>query len=143
MIQENSIAGALCAYFENCELLRGKLIDMDYLADDAHGFSVDIMPSSVKVSNYTSGGGVRQRLFVLRTNGEYKEDTLARINSSGLFEALADWMEQQTQRGTLPELPHGKTALQMEAMTPGVRYASAKSTMGQYQIQCRLTYLQD
>ncbi|MEG1406566.1 MAG: chloramphenicol resistance protein [Ruthenibacterium sp.] len=143
MMAETAITGALCTYFENCPLLKGCNIDIDFLPLDGKFFSIDAVPGTSILKRYTSGCSIRQHLFILRSASEQNEDTLHRIDNSGLFEQLSDWLETQTRAGILPQLPVGKSAIKIEAQSTAYRYATELSTAGLYQIQCRLIYVQE
>ncbi|MEG1012503.1 MAG: hypothetical protein RSD27_09590, partial [Ruthenibacterium sp.] len=139
---KTTMAGALCAYFEQCELLQNRCIDLDFLPDGKDAFCIDLMPGDIVVSRSLRGGGIRQLVFLLRTRTEQNEDMARRIDNSGLFEELEEWLSQQTKKRMLPKLPAGKTATRIEAITPGYRSSTDDASAGIYQIECRLTYLQ-
>jgi hypothetical protein len=68
---------------------------------------------------------------------------LERIENSGFYETLADWLEEQTKAGNLPTLDAGKTAESIEAVTWGFVYQQGESATGIYQITCKLVYEQE
>ena len=73
---------------------------------------------------------------------DYTSDVLQNIANCGLFEALAEWLDEQTRTGALPSLPAGMTPQIIEAQSTGYLFA-AGPTEGKYQIQCRLQYFQE
>ena len=55
------------------------------------------------------------------------------------YEEFADWLDTQTEAGTLPSLDTGKTALSIEALDTATIIERAEKT-GVFQILCRLIY---
>lgn len=55
------------------------------------------------------------------------------------YETFADWLDTQTEGGTLPTLDTGKTALSIEALDTATIIERAEKT-GVFQILCRLIY---
>lgn len=55
------------------------------------------------------------------------------------YEAFADWLDEQTEAGTLPTLDSGKTAISIEALDTATIIERAEKT-GVFQILCRLIY---
>lgn len=55
------------------------------------------------------------------------------------YEEFADWLDTQTEAGTLPSLDSGKTALSIEALDTATIIERAEKT-GVFQILCRLIY---
>lgn len=136
-----SIIEALRDYLCTCPLLGDSKINVDYLPDTANEYSVDTVPGSGAVKEYISGASVQKHLFVVRSVCDYGGDTLQQIENTGIFERLRDWMRRQSLAGNLPQLPAGKTAQKIEALTPGYLTIPG-ADVGKYQIQCALTYYQ-
>ena len=55
------------------------------------------------------------------------------------YEAFADWLDEQTESGTLPTLDTGKTAISIEALDTATIIERAEKT-GVFQILCKLVY---
>ena len=55
------------------------------------------------------------------------------------YEEFADWLDTQTEAGTLPSLDTGKTALSIEALDTATIIERAEKT-GVFQILCKLIY---
>lgn len=55
------------------------------------------------------------------------------------YEAFADWLDEQTESGTLPSLDTGKTAISIEALDTATIIERAEKT-GVFQILCKLVY---
>lgn len=141
-----TIIAALQDFFYNCPLMDGKKINVDYLPESHKRsgiqYSIDTTPATEIIKRHINGATTRQYLFVLRSVNPYSSDTLQAIANCGFYEALSDWLDAQTNAGTLPVLPRGKTAQTIEAQTTGYLFTTSADS-GKYQIQCRLTYHQE
>ena len=74
---------------------------------------------------------------------ESTADDLERLETNGFYEAFAEWLDEQTDKGTLPDLPEGNTAEAIEALGWGYLYQEGESNTGVYQVQCRVIYEQE
>jgi hypothetical protein len=135
----DSIIEALQKYFLGCPLISDGRLGVDYLPEHGVAYSLDTTPASEIIQQYIDGGSLRQYLFVFRSAKDYGPDTLQNMANSGLFEALAAWMERQTRARNLPVLPEGLLPRRIEAQSTGYLFTSSPDT-GKYQIQCRLIY---
>jgi hypothetical protein len=93
------------------------------------------------VEEYINGTKVMSYPFAFQSM-ESTADDLARLESAGFYEAFADWLDSQTDAGSLPELPAGKTAEEIQALGWGYLYEEGESQTGIHQIQCELIYKQ-
>jgi hypothetical protein len=94
------------------------------------------------IEEYINGTKLMSYPFAIQSM-ESTADDLARLESAGFYEALADWLDSQTDAGELPELPSGKTAEEIQALGWGYLYEEGESQTGIYQIQCELIYEQE
>ena len=136
-----TIIGALQEYLDQCPLLEGRRLNVDYLTRRPLTYMISPSPVDSLVRQYHGGSAMRQFVFVLASSNLYGEDVLTNISNSGFFEQLEDWMRAQTKRRSLPQLPGARTAQKLEAMSTGYLY-NATATEAHYQIQCRLIYYQ-
>lgn len=137
----DTIIGALQEYLDACPLLKGRRLNVDYLTRKPLTYMISPSPVDSLVTQYHGCSALRQYVFVLASSSLYGEDTLTNIANSGFFERLEDWMRLQTKRRNLPQLPGGRRAQKLEAVSTGYLY-NATATEAHYQIQCRLTYYQ-
>ena len=56
-----------------------------------------------------------------------------------IYEAFADWVDEQTESGNLPTLETGNTAISIEALDTATIIERAEKT-GVFQILCKLVY---
>lgn len=87
------------------------------------------------------GNKKKQFPFVFQSV-EYTADELERLDNIAFFEGFAEWLESQTDAGSLPSLDAGKTPLEIEAIDWAYLYEQGQSDTGIYQIRCRLIYRQ-
>ena len=114
---------------------------VDNVGNSPTQYGIFPLPGARIVESYIDGSSLRQFPFALQSI-EYIADDAARIRAAEFYEALADWLESQTEAGVLPTLDAGKTAETIEALQSGFLFEFGESGVGLYQIQCRLTYTQ-
>lgn len=138
---DDTIVGALQLYLEQCPLLAGGRLNVDYLPKKPFAYMISPSPVDEVVTQYHGGSSIRQYVFVLATVNFYGDDVLVNMANSGFYERLAAWMRMQTRTRTLPPLGDTRTPQKLEAMSTGYLY-DANTTEARYQIQCRLVYHQ-
>lgn len=117
------------------------LIHVDALGGKPTEYAVIPLPGDRKKKQYLDGGSDREYPFLIQSV-ESTADELERLENSGFYEVLADWLEEQTKAGNLPNLGTGKTAESIEAVSWGFVYEQGESNTGIYQITCKLAYVQ-
>lgn len=137
-----TILNAIREFLRSCPVFDSRAkISADYLPEGIGQYSVEGAPTSAVVRQYINGDSVRAYNFLIAGREAYGEDIIINLENAGFYEQVADWMDAQTQHGSLPQLSEGKTALSVETLSTG--YISEEgSNDAKYQIQCRLTYLQ-
>jgi hypothetical protein len=114
---------------------------VDYLGAEPTQYTIVPLPGDKVLEEYIDGGSSRTYPFALQANFS-TADEAERIQNSGFFETLSDWFETETLAGRLPTLPSGRTAEKIEAGNLGFLYQQGESETGVYQIQCKITYIQ-
>lgn len=136
-----SIIDALKTFLAACPSLENGALLLVDRADMPISYSIMPMPGSRVVERYINGGSLREYPFAFQT-AKSTADDLERIESAGFNETFADWLESQTEAGSLPNLGAGKTAESIEATSWGYLYEMGESETGIYQVLCKLTYEQ-
>lgn len=137
-----SIIQALRAYLAAyAGLESGAPLWVDHLGSRPTEYAIVPIAGGKILERYLDGGSVREYHFAFRST-ESTADDLERMENSGFYESLADWLEEQTEAGDLPDLGDGKTAKVIEAVGWAYIYEQGQSDTGIYQIQCRLEYEQ-
>lgn len=130
-------------YFLQCPLLDELArLNVDYLGVKPVEYTIDSQPTTPIIKQYTDGGTIKQYTFVFSSREYYGADVLQNIENSGFFEKFAEWVEEQSEKGNLPELEGNKQAISMEVLTSGYLF-SANEDSARYQIQMRLIYYEE
>lgn len=123
-------------------LKTGAPLWVDFLGNKPSEYAVIPLAGGKVIETYLSGKSLREYPFAFQSM-ESTADDLERLENSGFFESFADWLETQTEAGTLPTLGTGQTTEIIEALGWGYLYEQGNSDTGVYQIQCRIVYGQD
>jgi hypothetical protein len=119
----------------------GAPVWVDYLGPAPTGYAIISLAGTKTVDTDILGNKTQEFPFAFQSM-ESTADELARLENSGFYEAFSDWLESQTEAGSLPTLGTKKTAESIEAVGWGYLYEQGESTTGIYQIMCKLTYQQ-
>ena len=140
-----AIVEHLQSFLADCPLFAEfKRLYVDFLPEDTNTLSIEGVPANAIVRQYVDGSSERQYVFVVAARLFYSEETRNNIENSGIYEAFAEWLEEQSNNDNLPSLGEGKQATKIEAMSSGYLFdISGDLTNARYQIQCRLIYDQE
>lgn len=138
----NSIIQAIKDYMETCPLVdEFAQINVDYLSEETD-YSIEATSAETIVKNYIGGSSLRQFVFIFSSKKAYGQDVLQNMENSGFYERFSDWVEEQTRKKSLPELPDGKRAVELTTKTHSYIVQTGYDK-AQYQIECRLYYMQN
>lgn len=84
----DTIVGALQEYLDQCPLLEGRRLNVDYITRRPLTYMISPSPVDSLVKQYYGGSAIRQYVFVLASCNLYGEDVLTNISNSGFFEKL-------------------------------------------------------
>lgn len=136
-----SIIESLQNFIATCPALNAFAeLHVDGLEPDAVNYSIDTLPGARVLSQDLAGNKTREFPFAL-TSREASVDDLARIANTGFYEEFADWLEEQTDSESLPNLGTKRTAESIEATSWGYLYQRDENDQTAiYQIICKMTY---
>jgi hypothetical protein len=135
-----SIISALKTYLKTCPALEtGALVLVDHI-DAPISYSIVPAPGVRVVEVDILENKTCEYAFAFQAKTSTADD-YERIKSAAFNETFADWLETQTEAGTLPDLGAKKTAESIEAEN-GFLFEQGESATGIYQIMCKLTYQQ-
>lgn len=134
-----SMIESIRSFFCACPYLADGKMSVDYLGADPTGYTIDAVPSSGIVKQYTDGGTLRQFVFVFASREYYGESVLRQLTNIGFYENLARWIEEQSEAGNLPKPGEGFAPQKMEILSTGYLF-DAEEKNARYQMQCRLIY---
>lgn len=123
-------------------LTAGAPVWVDFLGSVPMQYTVQSVPGSRIIEKYLDGSSLREFPFVFAFMTSTADD-VARLANIGFFESFSDWIEQQDDANVYPTLSAGKTPWKIEVLGWGYLFEQGESETGVYQIQCRLTYVQD
>ncbi len=142
MRQGNSIIEAVRAFILTCPFLQEWRVNVDYIGVDM-SYSIDPLPCTPTLSKYVDGARKKQFQFALMSMEAYDEDARINIENSGFYQQFEEWLEQQGEAGTLPELASRKqNATGIETLNSGYLF-DAENKLALYRIECRLLYEQE
>ena len=136
-----SIIEGIRNYICTCPHLKDGKLNVDYLGAEPTEYAVESIPSSGVIKRYVDGGTLRQYLFVFGSREYYSDKVLEQLEKSGFYEDFARWIEEQSEKGILPQLPEGLIAQRVEVTSTGYMLDATEKN-ARYQIQCRLIYYQ-
>lgn len=137
-----SIIQGLVDYFIACPLLKNGAFRVDALGVKGIEYTIEgsiYDPVSVQ---YVDGSSERICQFIFGSREYYSLDRMNNIANSMFYEKFAAWVEDNDDKGVLPEMPEGCEARSIEVLSPGYLY-STDMKMARYQIQLRLTYVKE
>lgn len=138
-----SIISAVRDYLKGYSgLATGAPVWVDLLGSSHTQYVVVMLPGERIQEQYLNGGSLRVFPFALQSMQSTADD-LERLETGGFYELFADWLEQQTAVGALPQLTNKKTAVRIEATSWAYLYEQGQSDTGIYNITCRLVYEQE
>lgn len=112
---------------------------VQYLGSQPTQYSVIPLAGSRVLETNIIGIRTMEYVFALQSMEGTSED-IDRLESAGFYEALAQWLDEQTELKNLPLLPGTAKAEKIEALGWGVLFQQGNSETGIYQIQCHLIY---
>jgi hypothetical protein len=115
---------------------------VDFMGEKASEITIIQLPGNKVLESYINGDSRRVFPFAIQSM-ESTADELQRIQNSGFYEDLSDWLESQDELKVYPVLDAGKTAERIETMGWGYLVQQGNSQTGIYQISCRLIYYQE
>lgn len=132
------IINRIIEFLKTCPLIESNSpLSADYLGDEIGTYSVDGTASETIKTNFIDGSSERELIFDF-TSREQVEDYTNEDNII-FYEKLANWIEEESEKGNLPVLDSPFKATKLETITHGyVEQMSADKAI--YVIQMKLTY---
>lgn len=115
---------------------------VDYLDNEAVSYTIDSIPNTPVIKEYTDGSKLKQFLFVFGSREFYGPDYVQNIENSGVFEKISAWFDDMTENNSLPALSDGKIPIKIETVSSGYVFGTTADT-ARYQIQARLIYYEE
>lgn len=139
----NTIIEALYDWFDKSEALNANTpLQVDFLDSKETAYSIQIIPCNPTMKVYANGSEKRQYLFIFAMRAPYGESSKVNMRNLAFFETLEHWISAAERNDNLPELPTGCYPQKVKVLSSGYAMTNTEHT-AQYQIQCRLTYIQE
>lgn len=137
-----SIAGKIAEFMLECPLLKEfeqmfPKVDLDNLEEDTAAYCIESTPADPILRRFTNGDSMRQYVFSFCSREWYSPED--NQDTSEFYEKFADWLEECTDNGTLPQLSGKLQSKSIKATTGGYLY-DAQENKCQYRIQCQFIY---
>lgn len=135
------LIAAVREWFRSCPLLRkDTAFQVDMLGADPIEYEIAPLSCNPIVKRYTDGSTIRQFQFAFASREEYGGQQ--NLQNTAFYEALQNWLEEQSDQGNLPELPQWQTPQELQILSCGYIYDTGDST-AIYQMELVLLYFQD
>lgn len=138
-----SVIGALRDYFQGYPGFTGGRLELNCLLREAGSCSIDAVPCEPIVKRYLDDSTVRQCQFTLSTRAYHGDDLKSQEANMAVFDGLEDWLARKRFCRDLPDLGPGKKARDVEITSTAYPYIVSPDGTARYQVQLRLTYLQE
>lgn len=138
-----ALTDSVQAWLETFPGLSGGVMHVDWLPPDARSFSVDSVPAEPILNRYMDGSSRRQLLFVVASREYYGPDVPSQEENMEWYEGLSDWVETQNLRRSFPDLGAGRKCRSIDIISTAYPVAVSDDGMARYQVQMRMTYLQE
>lgn len=138
----DSIIQGIVDYFMGCPLLEDGVFRMDALGEDAVEYTIETGVFAPIVRRYIDGSSVRQYQFSFASREYYSMDRIQNIRNICFYEGFAGWVEAQSRKGRLPDMPEGMHPSRLEVMAQGYIFSNTMMH-ARYQIPLRLLYYKE
>jgi hypothetical protein len=139
-MSSNTLINSIRNYIITCPSLSSGAINVNYLGT-AVEYSIDPLPSDIKLKSYTDGGYIGQYQFAFSSKQlATSSDVIKSIESCGFYEDFQAWIESNNNSKVFPTLADThKIPIMVEVLTSGYLFDSDAEN-ATYQIQLRLLY---
>lgn len=138
-----TITEALRDYLGKFPGLSGGVMHVDFLPPDARGYTIDSVPAEPVLKTYMDGSSRRQFLFQVASREYFAPDVGNQTGNMAWFEAFQSWIEDKSLRRDFPQLGQGQTCKSIEIVSTAYPFSVSEDGMARYQVQMKLTYLQE
>lgn len=130
-------------YFMEFPLLQGERLDIDCLRSKEGSYSIDSEPGDI-VQRYLDGSTVRRFPFTISGRMCYSSDLKNQAENLEFFEELEAWLAKKELFLDMPDLGEKRTTRTLEVLSSAYPFlVDENEELARYQIQLRLTYLQE
>lgn len=125
-----------------CPLLKEGVFRMDALGEEAVEYTIETGMFNPIIKKYIDGSSVRQYQFSFASREFYSMDRIQNMRNICFYEKLAEWVEDQSRKENLPDMPEGMYPRELEVMAQGYIFNNTMVS-ARYQIPLRLLYYKE
>lgn len=137
-----SIIQGIVEYFMECPLLKEGVFRMDALGEEAVEYTIETGMFDPIIKKYIDGSSARQYQFSFASREFYSMDRIQNMRNICFYEKLAEWVEDQSRKENLPDMPEGMYPRELEVMAQGYIFNNTMMS-ARYQIPLRLLYYKE
>lgn len=89
-------------FLETCPLLKSGKVNVDYIKDKPHSYSIDETPVVPIINTFVDGGRRMQTQFDFSVQANFS--VLENIKNSKFCDDFTDWVKEQDNVGNLPNI---------------------------------------
>ncbi len=136
-----TIIEALRNYIDECPHLdpSRRQVSVNFMGADPIQYGIYPLPGEKVIEKYIVSGGVYEYPFAFRVVASNTDD-YALLETQGFFEQFSAWLDEESESDILPDLPSGKTAMIIEALSNGYMVEQGDSGTSIYEVPCKLIY---
>lgn len=101
-MSEKSKMELIKEFIEECPLLNGGKVNVDYIKDEIDSYSIDETPNTTILQKFQDGGSRRQITFNFSISAPFS--TLENIQNSKFCDDFMDWIENQDTNCNYPKI---------------------------------------
>lgn len=139
----STIISGIREYLEGYEGLSGGEMHVDWLPETARAYSIFSEPGDTILNTYMDGSIRRQFTFTLASAEYYGPDIPTQVQNMDWYEAFSAWVEKQNIKRSFPDIGDGKKVKTFEILSAAYPVTLSDDGIAQYQMQLRITYLQE
>lgn len=111
-------------------------INADMLSNKVDNYSLDKIPTDVKVRKWITGTEIHKDIYSFRSRMNYSQDTINNLKNIGFFEDFESLIKSNNKNGVLPEIENIES---IECLNCGtLNYADTNTA--EFDIQIQITY---
>lgn len=115
-------------------------VGIDYQDPNPINYAIQVNPAIPTKKIYSDGMKEKQVIFDFIVTGFYGLEWRDNIENNNFFERFIDWIEENNDKGILPEVDSNKEPLRIEILTNGYIFEE-ESDKAKYLIQLSFNYL--
>ena len=112
-------------------------INANMLSNVVDDYSLDKIPTDVKVETWIIGGGVHRDVYSFRSRKSYSQDTIVNLKNMGFGEQFEKAIKNNNEQGNLPDI---KGIESIECLNPFTMISNDDGKLATFDIQIQITY---